>query len=205
MASNVFGKPVTEGTRLERAAAARKDQNADNKRDEAIAYVRKQKTNSGNGVSTLCIFYNATGETLDYDQENSWYGRVWDLYPLEVQNGQWGAFLHVKNASAATGSMAYVIYRVECNNNAGFCSSLIGWETPWNRVSLDTHVSMQVVNTNRVLSFAHIRRGFCVCVCVKVGSKLKTHCNSGLTQLYYVLNIWVIVTKASPNISFLTL
>ncbi|GKB77049.1 hypothetical protein Tco_0943944, partial [Tanacetum coccineum] len=53
MASNVFGKPVTEGTRLERAATARKNPNADNKRDEAIAYVRDQKAKSGNGVSTL--------------------------------------------------------------------------------------------------------------------------------------------------------
>nr|GEY43268.1 hypothetical protein [Tanacetum cinerariifolium] len=34
MASIVFGK----GTRLERAATARKDPNVDNKRDEAIAY-----------------------------------------------------------------------------------------------------------------------------------------------------------------------
>ncbi|GKC87727.1 hypothetical protein Tco_1148376 [Tanacetum coccineum] len=118
MASNVFGKPVTEGTRLERAATARKDPNADNKRDEAIAYVRNQKAKSGDGVSTLCIFYNATGETLYYDQEHSWYGRVWDLYPMEVQNGQWGAFLHVKNASTTSGSMAFVTYRVEANNNA---------------------------------------------------------------------------------------
>nr|GFB67639.1 hypothetical protein [Tanacetum cinerariifolium]GFD04163.1 hypothetical protein [Tanacetum cinerariifolium] len=79
MAGNVFGKLVTEGTRLEREATPRKDSNADNKRDEAIAYVRNQKAKSGNEVSTLCIFYNATGETLYYDQEHSWYGRVWDL------------------------------------------------------------------------------------------------------------------------------
>ncbi|GJX52907.1 hypothetical protein Tco_0281276 [Tanacetum coccineum] len=149
MASNVFGKPVTEGTRLERAASARKDPNADYKRDEAIAYVRKQKSDSGNGVSTLCIFYNATGETLYYDQEHSWYGRVWDLYPMEVQNGQWGAFLHVKRVAEATGSMAYVIYRVEANNNAGFCSCLIGWETPWNRLSLDTHAFCDVYDDGK--------------------------------------------------------
>ncbi|GJZ58505.1 hypothetical protein Tco_0613999 [Tanacetum coccineum] len=110
---------------LAEAATARKDPNADNKRDEAIAYVRDQKAKSGNGVSTLCIFFNATGETLYYDQEHSWYGRVWDLYPMEVQNGQWGAFLHVKNASTTSGSMAFVTYRVEANNNAGFCSNLI--------------------------------------------------------------------------------
>nr|GEY43269.1 hypothetical protein [Tanacetum cinerariifolium] len=72
MASIVFGK----GTRLERAATARKDPNMDNKRDEAIAYVRDQKAKSGNGVSTMCIFYNATGETLYYDQEHSWNERV---------------------------------------------------------------------------------------------------------------------------------
>ncbi|GKA93123.1 hypothetical protein Tco_0815109 [Tanacetum coccineum] len=56
------GNGEEKGTRLERAATARKDPNADNKRDEAIAYVRDQKAKSGNRVSTLCIFYNATGE-----------------------------------------------------------------------------------------------------------------------------------------------
>nr|GEU89026.1 hypothetical protein [Tanacetum cinerariifolium] len=44
----------------------------------------KQISDSGDGVSTLCILYNATSETLYYDQEHSWYGRVWDSYPMEL-------------------------------------------------------------------------------------------------------------------------
>nr|GFB53583.1 hypothetical protein [Tanacetum cinerariifolium] len=68
---------------------------------------------------------------------------------MELQNGQWGAFLHVKRVAEATGSMAYVIYRVEANNNAGFCSCLIGWETPWNRLSLDTHAFCDVYDDGK--------------------------------------------------------
>ncbi|GKA77615.1 hypothetical protein Tco_0784076 [Tanacetum coccineum] len=161
MATNVFGKPVTEGTRLERAATARKDPNADNKRDEAIAYVRDQKAKSGNGVSTLCIFFNATGETLYYDQEHSWYGRVWDLYPMEVQNGQWGAFLHVKNASTTSGSMAFVTYRVEANNNAAGVGPLSG-KGPHVIVSADVSILPQPVfvhggATGSALRGTHVR------------------------------------------------
>nr|GEX96090.1 hypothetical protein [Tanacetum cinerariifolium] len=55
----------------------------------------------------------------------------------------------VRGVAEATGSMAYVIYRVEANNNAGFCSCLIGWETPWNRLSLDTHAFCDVYDDGK--------------------------------------------------------
>lgn len=151
MASNVFGTAITGGSRKDRAVRAQQDPNADNKRDLAIAYVRKQKAESGNGVSTLCVFYNATGATMLYHDANSFIGKPWDTYPMEVQNGQWGAFLHVKSAPVPyivpSGSMGYVIYRVKGDDNA-VCSSLIGWQTPWNFQKSDetgTRVSMQVV------------------------------------------------------------
>ncbi|KAF5771271.1 hypothetical protein HanRHA438_Chr14g0680451 [Helianthus annuus] len=95
MGTNVFGKPVTKGNRMERALEALNNPNADGKRNQALAYVRQMKRNWGNGVSTLGIFYNATGEAMIFTQENSWYGRIYSSYPMRVQNGQWGAFFHV--------------------------------------------------------------------------------------------------------------
>nr|GEX66908.1 hypothetical protein [Tanacetum cinerariifolium] len=188
MASNVFGKPVTEGTRLERAATARKNQNTDNKRDEAIAYVRKQKEDFGFGVSTLCILYNATGETLYYDQEHSWYGRVWDSYPMELQNGQLGAFLHVKRVAEATGSMAYVIYRVEGNNNAGFFSGLIAWDNPWNHTSYNTHAFCDIYDDGKNDDDDTIKKNVNESVRQKVvrkkGIRLTTTIESGTSALF---------------------
>ncbi|GJZ24832.1 hypothetical protein Tco_0562291 [Tanacetum coccineum] len=132
---NVFGSPVTEGNRLERAVKAKHDPYAGNKRELARDYVRQQKSDFGSGIVTHCIFYNATGETLFYnDKRHSFSGDFYgSLPPMEVQNGQWGAFLHVKSIPLLPGnSMGYVIYRVKGIHDEGFCSSLIGWDTPWN-------------------------------------------------------------------------
>ncbi|MDG6100473.1 hypothetical protein EXU34_23880, partial [Alteromonas sp. ZYF713] len=92
----VFGEPVLEGTKLERARKANQDLNAGEKRDQAVAYVRKLKENYGNGVSALSIFYNATGDTLFYAEDDAAYGKMYanGSFPARVQNGQWGGFLH---------------------------------------------------------------------------------------------------------------
>ncbi|KAI3742541.1 hypothetical protein L1987_60226 [Smallanthus sonchifolius] len=130
MDSNVFGKPVTEGTRMQRAQQALNNPNEGGKRGEALAYVRQLKQNWGTGVSTLGIFYNATGESMVFTQENSSYGHIYDLYPTRVQNGQWGAFLHVKTTAAASGSVGFVVYRVMVDDTE-FCNQLISWSNPW--------------------------------------------------------------------------
>nr|GEY47237.1 hypothetical protein [Tanacetum cinerariifolium] len=188
MASNVFGKPVTEGTRLERAATAEKNQNADSKRDEAIAYVRKQKEKSAAGVSTLCILYNATGETLHYDKEHSWFGRVWDSNPMELQNGQWGAFLHVKRVGEDTGSMAYVIYRVEANNNEGYCSGLIAWANPLDHTSHNTHAFCDIYddgkNDDDDTIYKNVNESVRQKVVHKKGIRLTTTIESGTSALF---------------------
>ncbi|KAJ0447696.1 hypothetical protein HanRHA438_Chr17g0815091 [Helianthus annuus] len=124
---NVFGKPITEGTRMERAIEALNNPDAGGKRGEALEYVRKQKELSRKEVSTLCMFYNATGETLAYDDGDSRDGsKVYGTYPDRVRNGQWGAFLHVGTTGRSSG---FVVYRVK-NNDTDYCSQLLGWENP---------------------------------------------------------------------------
>nr|GEU30026.1 putative reverse transcriptase domain-containing protein [Tanacetum cinerariifolium] len=69
--------------------------------------------------------------------------------PWNFRKASGGAFLHFKRVAEPSGSMAYAIYRVKANNNAGFCSCLIGWETPWNQVSLDTHAFCDVYDDGK--------------------------------------------------------
>nr|XP_043639346.1 23 kDa jasmonate-induced protein-like [Erigeron canadensis] len=145
--TNVFGKPVTGGTRLERARKANEDPNADGKRDEAVKYVKKQKENFGSGVSTLSIFYNATGETLFYAEDDSKYGKIYDSYPARVQNGQWGAFLHIKNPVVASGSEAFVVYRGRFNDT-DYCKQLIAWDVPWDQLTGYNHAYCEINDDN---------------------------------------------------------
>ncbi|KAF5812565.1 putative cytolysin/lectin [Helianthus annuus] len=147
MATNVFGKAVTEGTRTERALEALNNPNVDGKHDEALAYVRRLKANWGNGVSTLGIFYNATGETLTFTQENSSYGQIEGPYPTRVQNGQWGAFFHTKKHVVASGSVGFVVYRVRVNDTIVY-NPLIAWSVPWSQVSYNNQVTIS--------SFVHL-------------------------------------------------
>ncbi|KAL8260757.1 hypothetical protein R6Q59_028710 [Mikania micrantha] len=138
--SNVFGNPIITGaTRTERAIQALNNPNADGKRGDALAYVRRLKQDWGNGVSTLGIFYNATGETLVFTQQDSWYGEIVGPYPTRVQNGQWGAFFHGKTPSVASGSVGFVVYRVRVDDTE-FCNQLIAWQTPWGQVRFNNQV-----------------------------------------------------------------
>ncbi|KAL3645956.1 hypothetical protein CASFOL_011136 [Castilleja foliolosa] len=110
MSSNVFGTPVDNGTVEEiylgitnitaqhRAEVALNYINAGGKADDARAFVNDLKYWYGNGTSTLCTIYNATGNNLTFARKNTWEGSVWrSPYPNIIQNGQWGAFLHVRD------------------------------------------------------------------------------------------------------------
>ncbi|MFS8013414.1 putative cytolysin/lectin [Helianthus anomalus] len=149
MGTNVFGKPVTKGNRMERALEALNNPNADGKRNQALAYVRQMKRNWGNGVSTLGIFYNSTGEAMIFTQENSWYGRIYSSYPMRVQNGQWGAFFHVKIAGVASGSVGFVVYRVRVDDTK-FCNQLISWSTPWRQSRYNNQAYCDIFDDGKV-------------------------------------------------------
>nr|XP_043613743.1 23 kDa jasmonate-induced protein-like [Erigeron canadensis] len=148
MASNVFGEPVTGRTKSERAAKANEDPNKDGKRDQALAYVKKEKEKYGDGVSTLSIFYNATGDTLFYAEDHSKSGKIYDSYPVKVQNGQWGGYLHTKEpVVVASGSEAFVVYRGKYNDT-DFCKQLIAWYVPGDQRLFNNHAYCEIYEDN---------------------------------------------------------
>ncbi|XP_060674519.1 23 kDa jasmonate-induced protein-like [Ziziphus jujuba] len=144
MGSNVFGNPITTATleampeyigkvitRTDRAHVALNMKNAEGKDVNARKFVENLKERYGNGVSTLCLIYNATGDTLKHVGYHDWRGHIGESpYPNEIANGQWGAYLHVKTSGAATGSIAATVYRGK--NEAGKdCDWMLSWYNPW--------------------------------------------------------------------------
>ncbi|KAK8918642.1 hypothetical protein KSP39_PZI022150 [Platanthera zijinensis] len=147
MASNVFGNPITNATlegmpeyqgktitRKDRAHVALNMKNAQGKDWNARQYVENLKARWGTGVSTLCVVYNSTGDALTFVTSHDWYGHIGPApYPVRIENGQWGAFLHVKTSGAATGSSAAVVYRGQ-NDAGAYNDWMMSWSTPWNRL-----------------------------------------------------------------------
>jgi hypothetical protein len=86
----------------------------------------------GNGISTKCLIYNATGATLDYITYKDWHGHIFETpYPSQIQNGQWGAFLHVHPKAAAKGSAGAVVYRTKRPSGSDSCDWLFCWSIPY--------------------------------------------------------------------------
>uniref|UniRef100_A0A803LL03 Uncharacterized protein n=1 Tax=Chenopodium quinoa TaxID=63459 RepID=A0A803LL03_CHEQI len=91
MGSNVFGIPITSATlrampeyqgknsitQQDRAKVALEKVNAEGKAVDARNSVEKLQGRFGDGVvSTMCLIYNATGETMTYVIARDWKGRV---------------------------------------------------------------------------------------------------------------------------------
>ncbi|CUA77812.1 LOC100283929 [Rhizoctonia solani] len=93
----------------------------------AVDHVDREKRDYGNGVSTLVLVYNATGDRISVHDSYSWHGHFYSEAPDEtVENGQWSSFLHVHTSGAAVGSKAATIYR-----SAADTDMFVGWESPW--------------------------------------------------------------------------
>ncbi|KAA8536979.1 hypothetical protein F0562_029457 [Nyssa sinensis] len=150
MAYNVFGNPITNSTlegmpeyaskairRIDRAHVALNMKNAEKKDVNAREYVENLKRRWGVGVSTLCLVYNATGDTVTFVTSYDWWGHIGPApFPQQIANGQWGAFLHVKTSGTATGSTAAVVNRGK--NDAGdYFDWMLSWSNPWNRNAWD--------------------------------------------------------------------
>ncbi|RRT76261.1 hypothetical protein B296_00005554 [Ensete ventricosum] len=152
-ANNVFGDPITDETlegdteyakklRKLRAAMALDTQMTGSKYESALKYVRDMKEKWGNGVSTLCLLYNATGEPLTLHTTHDWYGHIYDQspYPMQLGNGQWGAFFHVKRSATPDGSNAAAVYRGK-NDVGEDTDSLLFWDNPWNKASYSNKIN----------------------------------------------------------------
>ena len=139
----MFGTPITAAdypNRVDRARRAFETREADGKLVLARNYVDEEKRKYGNGVSTLGLIYNATGDSIAIITSHDWFGRIHAPYPTIIQNGQWGGFLHTKRPVVASGSMAAVVYRgrTEANQN---CDIMLSWDNPWNKASHSNRVN----------------------------------------------------------------
>ncbi|GLT40919.1 hypothetical protein SLA2020_150160 [Shorea laevis] len=161
IASNVFGNPITDETlkgnpkykgkqvtKRERAQVAKLLKNSENKDGNARHYVEELKKQWGNGVSPLCLVYNATGDTVKFVSSHDWSGQLGPApYPSEIANGQWGAFLHVKRDKIPEGSNAAVVYRGK-NEIGRECDWMVAWDNPLNKVSSVNKVYTEIRGVN---------------------------------------------------------
>ncbi|CAO2823545.1 unnamed protein product [Amaranthus hypochondriacus] len=142
---NPFGVPITdrtlrqmnryrgkeEITQEDRAREAMRLIHAEDKNISALQHVLNLKANYGNGVSTLCLVYNATGDTLQFAYNKEWYGYIYkEQPPTTFENGQWIAFLHAHPTAQSVGSEAAWVYRGE-NIKGEVRDYMIAWNTPW--------------------------------------------------------------------------
>ncbi|KAK3119517.1 hypothetical protein QOZ80_9AG0671690 [Eleusine coracana subsp. coracana] len=144
MASGVFGVPISEETvratgeykepitQKDIADYAMKMINAGGKDTNAQTFVDNLKDRYGNGISTKCLIYNATGTTLNFVTYNDWHGHIYETpYPSVIQNGQWGAYLHVHPSAAMVGSAGAVVYRSKVPSSNDSCDWLFSWSIPY--------------------------------------------------------------------------
>lgn len=144
MGDGVFGIPITNTTLeslleynsnanlepIDRARVALKLKNSEGKNDSALNYLEALKETSGYDVGTLCLIYNATGDTLKYALKKDWAGHIGSSpYPIQIANGQWGAFLHVKG-KGSTQSIGAVVYHGK-DADAADCDWFLAWKNAW--------------------------------------------------------------------------
>nr|XP_048323130.1 23 kDa jasmonate-induced protein-like [Ziziphus jujuba var. spinosa] len=114
-------------TAVDKAYEALMMKDADNKAENARKFVEGLKPKYGAAlISTVCLIYNATGNRLTFIGSHDWEGHIGDYpYPLLLENGQWGAFLHVQT-SLYGGSIAATVYR--CQDETGdFFDWMLSW------------------------------------------------------------------------------
>ncbi|KAM7497480.1 hypothetical protein LguiA_021894 [Lonicera macranthoides] len=144
MADGVFGTPIDIDTlkgmpeyrdktiqRSDMAEVARDLMHAEGKDTNCQRYVDNLSNSYGTGVKTLCTIYNATGDDITYVLSHDWHGEVADRpYPMTIQNGQWGGFLHVHPTGMPIGSAGAVVYR-GINAIGRPMNWLLSWSVPW--------------------------------------------------------------------------
>ncbi|KAK3118165.1 hypothetical protein QOZ80_9BG0695220 [Eleusine coracana subsp. coracana] len=106
--------------------------NAGGKDTNAQTFIDNLKDRYGNGISTKCLIYNATGTTLNFVTYNDWHGHIYETpYPSVIQNGQWGAYLHVHPSAAMVGSAGAAVYRSKVPSSNDSCDWLFSWSIPY--------------------------------------------------------------------------
>jgi hypothetical protein len=156
---NPFGVPITDETlkamsrykgktitQEDRAREAMRLINSEDKNLNALNHALTLKSSYGDGVSTLCLLYNATGDALEIvdDQKKDWSGYVYkEEPPRSFDNGQWLAFLHKHPEPQAIGCEAARVYRGK-NIKGDVRDFLVAWSTPWG----STQNSVRLIKTD---------------------------------------------------------
>lgn len=150
MAGNVFGNPVNnafvksvypnveEITPELRAKVAVQYMSADGRNVDCKNFVHNIQKQISDKISTLCMIFNATGDTLTYVDHHDWEGRIYKTpVPVIVQNGQWAGFVHKHYSVPETGSESAIVFRGK-NSAGNACDWMLSWSNPdtgKNRVS----------------------------------------------------------------------
>ncbi|KAL9236735.1 hypothetical protein vseg_011370 [Gypsophila vaccaria] len=142
---SAFGAPITDETlkqmskyrgqtigQRDRAREAMRMIQAESKNIKALNHTLALKADYGDGISTLCLIYNATGSRLELVQDFSqdWHGSVYKEEPAQsFENGQWIAFLHT-HPTGFYGCEAARVYR-GTNAVGDVRDYLVSWFIPY--------------------------------------------------------------------------
>ncbi|XP_022749116.1 23 kDa jasmonate-induced protein-like isoform X2 [Durio zibethinus] len=122
----VFGKAITDETLRakpeyqgkaitlnDRAREALIMKNSEDRDVMVRQQVEKLMEKVGVRVFTVCLIYNATGDTLTLVTYRDWSGHIgFTPYPPKIENGQFGVFLHVGDVDTSdASSVGAVVYR----------------------------------------------------------------------------------------------
>lgn len=128
MIGNVIGKAVTKSTLiglpeydgdreirgedLARVALALKNSQGKGKdEEEALRHVERLRDACAHEQSrfTLGWIYNASGGAITLIDSRDWQGELAssNLFPVRIENGQWGVFLHKQSLSKSSGAVVY--------------------------------------------------------------------------------------------------
>ncbi|KAK9681823.1 hypothetical protein RND81_10G030000 [Saponaria officinalis] len=142
---SAYGAPITDETlkrmskyrgkaigQQDRAREAMRMIQAESKNIKALNHALALKSDYGDGISTLCLIYNATGSKLELvsDLSQDWHGSVYKEESAEsFENGQWIAFLHA-HPTATYGCEGARVYR-GVNVAGDVRDYLVSWFIPY--------------------------------------------------------------------------
>ncbi|KAK9681830.1 hypothetical protein RND81_10G030600 [Saponaria officinalis] len=142
---SAYGAPITDETlkrmskykgktigQQDRAREAMRMIQAESKNIKALNHALALKSDYGDGISTLCLIYNATGSKLELvsDLSQDWHGSVYKEESAQsFENGQWIAFLHT-HPTGFYGCEAARVYR-GVNVVGDVRDYLVSWFIPY--------------------------------------------------------------------------
>lgn len=150
MIRNVFGKAVTKSTALSLLEYKNKDESAISSVDLAkVALALKNSQGKGKDEEevlrsvqivreicgrkqeeefcTLGWIYNATGSAITLLDTHNGRGKLAasTLYPVRIENGQWGMFLHEQSCLESSGAVVYEGYN---SDYLQICYWCVAWK-----------------------------------------------------------------------------